>query len=327
MVNGRGIAFESGHFYHPSCFTCFFCERQLAASDKLFTHDGNPVCQQCSNVKDSRPKPADQLEKAIAYTGDASSSLQNSVQKFLNDSGAVASANARLRELCDDCLEPIAAFEEKIILQKYGKQYHSRCFRCQHCHTVIKGSKFLSVNGKFVHCECGDAAGAAQAGTLNADKCAKCFNSIYAGKYFEFDGKVYHKACFTCETCKREIGTSSFSLVTNKVYCASCVEKQLASVQQKLSTTPPASLSRNNSSQTSLNRTKLTSDALKSGGGQDCTLCNKRVYPQEEAFGPNVTKWHKKCLTCMRCRKQLDSSAVLRRDESNAALLLCRGCS
>ncbi|KAF9362795.1 Cysteine-rich protein 2-binding protein [Mortierella sp. NVP85] len=60
----------------------------------------------------------------------------------------------------------------------------------------------------------------------------------------------------------------------------------------------------------------------KFGGTTNCPRCHEAVGVMDQVPGPKNEKWHKKCLNCVGCKKNLDSSA-LTRGEGEA---FCRGC-
>lgn len=43
-----------------------------------------------------------------------------------------------------------------------------------------------------------------------------------------------------------------------------------------------------------------------------CPGCKKQAFPFDKIPGPLSTWWHKKCLSCNKCKKQLDSMAKMR---------------
>ncbi|KAG0093254.1 Cysteine and glycine-rich protein 1 [Podila epicladia] len=60
----------------------------------------------------------------------------------------------------------------------------------------------------------------------------------------------------------------------------------------------------------------------KFGGVTTCPRCQQAVGVMDQVPGPKNEKWHKKCLNCKDCKKNLDSSAMTR-GEGEA---YCRGC-
>lgn len=67
---------------------------------------------------------------------------------------------------------------------------------------------------------------------------------------------------------------------------------------------------------------------LNLGGTNRCAGCLKAVFPLEEVLGPASTKFHRACLRCAGCRKQMDSSSNLTTQvpESGSIHVYCRNC-
>ncbi|CAI2169061.1 8868_t:CDS:2 [Funneliformis geosporum] len=59
------------------------------------------------------------------------------------------------------------------------------------------------------------------------------------------------------------------------------------------------------------------------GGSPQCPRCKKAVYMAEQVIGPNGP-WHRGCLTCIDCKKRLDSY-VLAEHEGEAYCKTCHG--
>ncbi|RHZ74342.1 hypothetical protein Glove_226g37 [Diversispora epigaea] len=59
------------------------------------------------------------------------------------------------------------------------------------------------------------------------------------------------------------------------------------------------------------------------GGAPLCSRCEKVVYMAEQVIGPNGP-WHRACLTCIECKKRLDSFA-LAEHEGEAYCKMCHG--
>jgi uncharacterized CHY-type Zn-finger protein len=59
------------------------------------------------------------------------------------------------------------------------------------------------------------------------------------------------------------------------------------------------------------------------GGTNRCYKCNEPLYMFEEVPGPRATKWHRRCLVCKLCKKELDSMALMRDDTDGPYCRLC----
>lgn len=77
------------------------------------------------------------------------------------------------------------------------------------------------------------------------------------------------------------------------------------------------------------------SDILKSrknvlprlGGVRTCARCNESMPVSDTQPGPGASRWHKKCLRCTSCKKQMDSDAHMTTDEETGLCLVhCREC-
>lgn len=72
-----------------------------------------------------------------------------------------------------------------------------------------------------------------------------------------------------------------------------------------------------------MNRTKALP---KLGGSKICPGCNLSISVMDDTPGPKASRWHKKCLKCTGCKKQMDSGAkVIELD--NKWLVKCSDCS
>ncbi|KAF9451320.1 hypothetical protein P691DRAFT_808068 [Macrolepiota fuliginosa MF-IS2] len=58
------------------------------------------------------------------------------------------------------------------------------------------------------------------------------------------------------------------------------------------------------------------------GGTQICPRCSKAVYAAEQVMGPGRKLYHKPCLSCMMCKKRLDSYTLLEHDQEP----YCKSC-
>lgn len=63
------------------------------------------------------------------------------------------------------------------------------------------------------------------------------------------------------------------------------------------------------------------------GGVRTCARCNESMPFSDTQPGPNASRWHKKCLRCTGCKKQMDSDAHMTvNKESGLCLVYCRDC-
>ncbi|KAJ3566723.1 hypothetical protein NP233_g6824 [Leucocoprinus birnbaumii] len=65
-----------------------------------------------------------------------------------------------------------------------------------------------------------------------------------------------------------------------------------------------------------------SSDMHPFGGTQICPRCSKAVYAAEQVMGPGRKLYHKPCLSCMICKKRLDSYTLVEHDQEP----YCKSC-
>ena len=51
------------------------------------------------------------------------------------------------------------------------------------------------------------------------EKCDVCEKTVYPLEKIEADGKKYHKTCFKCEQCKKNLSLGTYAALSGKFYC------------------------------------------------------------------------------------------------------------
>lgn len=70
-----------------------------------------------------------------------------------------------------------------------------------------------------------------------------------------------------------------------------------------------------------------TRELPKLGGSKVCPHCRNSIAVWDETPGPRASRWHKKCLKCTKCKKQMDSSARVYEGDTGEWLVYCRNCT
>ena len=114
---------------------------------------------------------------------------------------------------------------------------------------------------------------------------------------FQFNDKMYHFDCFHCygNGCKIGLGQPVFE-VGKRPFCQACHDMQASTPKPKL------------------------------GGFKTCPRCKTSVSILDGTPGPLASRWHKKCLSCTDCHKQLDSAAKMKQQRDGSSLVYCRTC-
>lgn len=151
-------------------------------------------------------------------------------------------------------------------------------------------------------------------------RCVQCFKAI-SGKFFKNNGKAYHPDCFTCTSCVHVLDPGRpFYEIKGEAYCESCTQNRTSRIQ-----TAPVSPIKDIDA-TSKIFAKRTKALPQLGGTKICPRCSKSVGFLEETPGPRASRWHKKCLTCGGCKKQMDSSATVLEGDCSQWIPFCRAC-
>ena len=142
---------------------------------------------------------------------------------------------------CPRCNQPVYFNEKKDVL---GKSYHKRCVTCKDCNKSLDTHNLNDHEGELYCTLChrknfgtrgyGFAAGGAglSAGSYtkaeevkptqihtapvpcmlpakvdsnNANNCATCGKVVYTAEMQKAEGKKYHKLCFKCSVCNRQL--------------------------------------------------------------------------------------------------------------------------
>jgi hypothetical protein len=115
---------------------------------------------------------------------------------------------------CKKCEKPIL----DTVLTFMNDEYHERCLVCFACARTLVGVSIYTDKQKNPYCS--DCFTKKEAKT-----CAKCLRSILPSQpNIVFEDKPFHKECFTCDKCNRQISAdeSFFKNEEDKIMCVEC---------------------------------------------------------------------------------------------------------
>ena len=161
---------------------------------------------------------------------------------------------------CPRCNQPVYFNEKKEVL---GKSYHKRCVTCKDCNKNLDTHNLNDHEGELYCTLChkknfgtkgyGFASGGAglSAGSYtpevkptqvrkapvpsvqptkvdsnNADNCATCGKVVYTAEMQKANGKKYHKLCFKCSVCNRQLQPGRNADADGSLFCQPCYGKQ-----------------------------------------------------------------------------------------------------
>ncbi|KAI4576928.1 hypothetical protein MJT46_002763 [Ovis ammon polii x Ovis aries] len=163
------------------------------------------------------------------------------------------------------------------------------------------------------------------------NKCGACGRTVYHAEEVQCDGRSFHRCCFLCMVCRKNLDSTTVAIHDEEIYCKSCYGKKYGpkgygygqgagtlnmdrgerlgikpeSVQPHRPTTNP-------------NTSKF---AQKYGGAEKCSRCGDSVYAAEKIIGAGKP-WHKNCFRCAKCGKSLESTTLTEKEGE----IYCKGC-
>ncbi|CAO3577254.1 unnamed protein product [Absidia cylindrospora] len=293
-------------YYHYDCLTCAACGDHFTESE--FVGDGKDVfhlhCRAPSPATSSTPPPLspttssspDPISPSTSPIPAASQS--STTQPHLRSRRLSSTPPQPLDYRCHTCNLPI---QDKC-LKNGTRFFHPNCFTCYSCHEHLPSDRPFYDIQQEAHCEiCTKLIIKTGSGAV-----ANTSGGSVADRRKSMPGDNFYRPT--------PIHTSSTGASTSSI-----------SSPLSPSTSSPlvARSGDNGESRIWMNRTRALP---KLGGSKICPGCNKSIAVMDDAPGPKASRWHKKCLKCTGCKKQMDSDAkVIELNEKS--MVRCSDCS
>ncbi|XP_004544812.2 filamin-binding LIM protein 1 [Maylandia zebra] len=164
------------------------------------------------------------------------------------------------KDLCGFCRKPVTPSEPAI--EALNRTYHDGCFQCRSCHIPLAGKQYYNKAGIPLCEDCYQAS---------LELCWACGEAI-TDHIIRALERAYHLSCFTCTTCKRQIGEQAFAQgEVGEVYCLQDYYRKYA---------------------------------------PKCSACNQLIIPQEDGTDSYTVEclgrsYHENCYRCEVCAIQL----------------------
>ncbi|XP_030585554.1 filamin-binding LIM protein 1 isoform X1 [Archocentrus centrarchus] len=164
------------------------------------------------------------------------------------------------KDLCGFCRKPVAPSEPAI--EALNRTYHDGCFQCRSCHIPLAGKQYYNKAGIPLCEDCYQAS---------LELCWACGEAI-TDHIIRALERAYHLSCFTCTTCKRQIGEQAFAQGdVGEVYCLQDYYRKYA---------------------------------------PKCSACNQLIIPKEDGTDSYTVEclgrsYHENCYRCEVCVIQL----------------------
>ncbi|XP_026511992.1 four and a half LIM domains protein 5 [Terrapene carolina triunguis] len=181
---------------------------------------------------------------------------------------------------CEECKKPIEC-DAKDLAYK-GRHWHEACFKCARCNHSLVEKPFAAKDELLLCTQCYS--------NEYSSKCFHCQKAIMPGKitrtlrYFcemmittggvTYHDQPWHKECFLCAGCKKQLSGQKFISKDDHPYCLDCFRKLYA---------------------------------------KKCAACNKPITALGGAkfISFEERQWHSDCFNCVKCSISLVGQGFL----------------
>jgi len=269
---------EKNEFYHKYCLDndqTIYCTSCQKPTESTFTrYNGHPYHKHCFVCSRCHT----QLGNTFGETPDGRP-LCDGCLGSAPSSEVAHDPKPKGNRICISCQKPI--YDNGYSLSN-GHAVHATCIQCNICKQFIDpfdSRSFIEKSGLFFHTpDCFNKS--------RFESCTKCEKPLFGGG-IPIRGGKYHEECVLCTNCGSTMVGKEYTWHNQQIYCKGCVP-----VPTKAPT--------------------LTNNSNVGGGfgtSDKCPKCNKPVYVADQAFGPNASVWHVKCLVCTQCNTKLGANA------------------
>ncbi|TWW62091.1 Filamin-binding LIM protein 1 [Takifugu flavidus] len=189
--------------------------------------------------------------------------------------------DCKAAEVCGFCRKPVALSEPAI--EALNRTYHDGCFQCRSCHCPLAGKQYYNKAGIPLCTDCYQAS---------LELCWACGDAITDNVVRALE-RAYHVACFTCATCKQQIGEQAFAQgEVGEVYCLEDYYRKYA---------------------------------------PKCNACNHSIIPKEDGTDSYIVEclgrsYHENCYRCQVCVIQLSPEPNEHGCYPLDGRMLCKAC-
>ncbi|KAI8368297.1 uncharacterized protein BYT42DRAFT_586067 [Radiomyces spectabilis] len=240
-----------------------------------------------------------------------------------------ASTPSRPSRSCRQCQKPLSGPRVKLPTPTGDVWYHYDCLTCDACHLHFTESEFVSDGKGIYHTKCKPVAKPKEKSSSPSYQCHTCSKPI-TEKCLKNGNQLFHPQCFLCAECHIVLPYDQpFYEVNNAAHCEACSRQKMTTVQHKQPSPPEESpeVKSRESDHPSRILSHRTRALPKLGGSKICPRCRDSIAVMDDTPGPRASRWHKKCLRCAGCSKQMDSGAKVTEGENGEWLVYCRNCA
>uniref|UniRef100_A0A8C5JB84 Cysteine and glycine-rich protein 1 n=1 Tax=Junco hyemalis TaxID=40217 RepID=A0A8C5JB84_JUNHY len=145
-------------------------------------------------------------------------------------------------------------------------------------------------------------------------KCGVCQKAVYFAEEVQCEGNSFHKSCFLCMVCKKNLDSTTVAVHGEEIYCKSCYGKKYG---------PKGYGYGQGAGTLSTDRGDLVFHTGAVGASpHTCPVQCPCLAPLLLQGIPLSPSWHKSCFRCAKCGKSLESTTLADKDGE----IYCKGC-
>ncbi|XP_075251628.1 leupaxin-like isoform X1 [Convolutriloba macropyga] len=232
-IHGQ-IVTAVGKLWHPSCFCCVLCMKQLAGED-FYERHGEAFCESC--YQQSFAPKCHQCNQPIIETFVSALDQNwhpecfacNECHLQLGEGEVSYHEGPDGKAYCSECYSTRAAPKcrgrkcgGQLIHQQFisalGGQWHPECFVCSECNVEFASS------GNFFEFE-GDPYCELHYHKKRGSLCLRCSQPITGRCITAMGGKRFHPEHFVCVFCMKQLNKGTFKEYKQQPYCHPCFIK------------------------------------------------------------------------------------------------------
>jgi len=350
-----------GYKFHKVCFKCDMCNK-LLDSTTVAEHNKELYCKACHGRKYG-PKGVGFGAGAGALCMDSGEQFGNT-EGVSNGNGHIKDKYDVIQapdgQGCPRCGGYVYHADQ--VFSK-DRVWHKGCFKCGICARFLDSRIACDGPDKDVYCNAcyrkrfglkgygfGQASGPAlmsgdveesQDSMPNSAKyidtasimagpgehgCPRCGGQVFHAEQMFSKGNIYHKKCFTCNSCKRPLDSVlCCDGPDGEIYCKGCYAKTFGAKGYGFGGGAGFLMCPDNDALISERPTVPVNVASIQGidGGKDtCPRCGGQVFHAERMLSKNNV-FHKVCFTCLECKRPLDSTSCCDSPDGEIFCKLC----
>ena len=203
-------------WFHKSCFSCKICHHKLDQSSYNEGPNSEIFCKNC-------------------YTREFNSNVSN---RFTEKKGVKAVPGDK--DACLGCLNKVFLVDKIVVSSGV---YHKYCLSCYSCSTAVNQLSMITGPDSKLFCKScysnlygvrgrsGSVGKSSNNVTLadenDPNRCPRCGGKVYEAERVNTSNGPYHKECFTCYGCERNINQKTCNAGQDgEIYCNNCYSEE-----------------------------------------------------------------------------------------------------